>query len=654
MKAPRLFRASLRLVLPSFSALLLAQWAALPAQAAMFDLGLLPNGILSHASAVSGDGKVVVGLGADAMNAHWLFRWTEDKGMVSFANFSGLGSANAVSGDGSVVVGMLRPGGVQRAFRWDAGGGFVYLGTLGGVSSSAWDISRDGQVIVGESTNATAVRRAFRWTAASGMQDLGGLTATGASIAYGVSGDGAVVVGTAASSNGVRAVRWQGGSVLDLGVLSGSSTSGAFGVNGDGSVVVGTSGSYAFRWTAAGGMADLGSLGGMSAANAVSADGAVVVGYSTLADGTDRAFRWTAGTGMTSLGLLNGGTYSEASAISDDGSVIVGRADNGAGERAVIWKDLVLQDLENLQHSVLHSADSSAQLMLSQDRFSHAISELQCMPGAEQRYCMTVGSAMAFADDGEPARQAQGLIGAGIRLDPHISIGGTLALGDGDGADHEDSQHHQYGLGAWVAYQQNAETGMGWGAIASLAASTGDSEFQRGEHLANVQPTATRVTTTANEQRLALSYGIALGQSLLTPELALYHVRSQRGAFEERNVALPLRVTGARSDDTYASATLRSATPLSERASLHLSLGVDALLSEQRPDFKGASNIPGLQHFAVSSGLQRRQLVPAATVGYRYALSKQASVAGQVQMAASSFTGQTAGYGLGVEFRYAF
>ncbi len=654
MKTSRFFRAFLRWVVHPFSVLLLAQWTAMPAQGVIFDLGLLPDGILSQANAVSGDGKVVVGQGADAMNAHWLFRWTADEGMVSFANFSGLGSANAVSGDGRVVVGMLRPGGKQRAFRWDANGGFVYLGTLGGVSSSAWDISRDGQVIVGESTNATAVRRAFRWTAASGMQDLGGLTATGSSVAYGVSGDGAVAVGTAASSNGARAVRWQGGSVLDLGVLSGSSTSGAFDVNGDGSVVVGTSGSYAFRWTAADGMADLGSLGGMSAANAVSADGAVVVGYSTLADGTDRAFRWTAGTGMTSLGLLNGGTYSEASAISDDGSVIVGKADNSSGERAVIWKDLVLQDLENLQQSVLHSADTSAQLMLSQDRFSNVISEQQCIPGAAQRYCVNVGSAMAFADDVEPARQAQGLMGAGIRLNPHISIGGTLALGDMDGAEHGDSQHHQYGLGAWVAYQQNAETGMGWGAIVSLAASTGDSEFERGEQLANVQPAATRVTTTANEQRLALSYGIALGQSLVTPELALYHVRSQREAFEERNVSLPLRVTGAHSDDTYISATLRSATPLSERASMHLSLALDALLSEHTPAFKGDSDIPGLHRFAVASRLQKRRLVPAATVGYRYALSDQASVAGQVQMAASSFTEQRPGYGLGVEFRYTF
>lgn len=621
----------------------------------MSDLGLLPNGGLSQASAVSGDGKVVVGQGADALNSHWLFRWTADEGMVSLASFSGLGSANAVSGDGSVIVGMLRPGGLQRAFRWDAGGGFFYLGTLGGDRSSAWDVSRDGQVIVGESTNAAAVRRAFRWTAASGMQDLGGLTANGASVAYGVSGDGAVAVGTAASSNGARAVRWQGGSVLDLGVLSGSSTSGAFGVNGDGSVVVGTSGSYAFRWTAAGGMVDLGSLGGViSAANAVSADGAVVVGYATLADGTDRAFRWTAGAGMTSLGLLNGGTYSEASAISDDGSVIVGKADNGSGDRAVIWKDLVLQDLEHLQQSVLHSADSSAQLMLSQERFSNVISELQCIPGAAQRYCVNAGSAMVFDHEVEAGLQTQGLMGAGIRLSPQISIGGNLALGDMDGADHEASQHHQYGLGAWLAYQQNAETGFGWNAVASVAASSGDSDVGRGAHLANVQPAATRVTTTANEQRLALSYGITLGPSLLTPELALYHVRSQRGAFEERNVSLPLRVAGARSDDTYLSATLRSATPLSERASLHLSLAVDALLSEQSPAFEGDSDIPGMNHFAFSSRLQKRRLVPAASVGYRYALSAQASVAGQVQVAASSFAEQRANYGLGIEWRYAF
>ena len=73
----------------------------------------------------------------------------------------------------------------------------------------------------------------------------------------------------------------------------------------DGSVVVGatdlppngpiTVPGHAFRWTQAGGMQDLGSLGaGLgSGATAVSADGSVVVGIATVSGGGTHAFRWT-------------------------------------------------------------------------------------------------------------------------------------------------------------------------------------------------------------------------------------------------------------------------------------------------------------------------------------------------------------------------
>ncbi len=85
-------------------------------------------------------------------------------------------------------------------------------------------------------------------------------------------------------------------------------------------------------------MQDLGTLGGgKSVAYGVSADGSVVVGKAHNAAGQDRAFRWTAAGGMRSLGTLGGGE-SEARGVSADGSVVVGVAENAAGEaRAFRW-----------------------------------------------------------------------------------------------------------------------------------------------------------------------------------------------------------------------------------------------------------------------------------------------------------------------------
>jgi probable HAF family extracellular repeat protein len=84
----------------------------------------------------------------------------------------------------------------------------------------------------------------------------------------------------------------------------------------------------------------LGTLGGNhSGALGVSADGSVVVGRATNAAGQDRAFRWTASGGMEDLNqtyasLLTPGSYlRSANAISPDGRYIVGRGYNAATGR---------------------------------------------------------------------------------------------------------------------------------------------------------------------------------------------------------------------------------------------------------------------------------------------------------------------------------
>lgn len=633
--------------------LLLTPWAVHAGQ--MHDLGIFPDGPSTQGTAISGNGQVIAGNGADASNTQWLFFWRAAVGEVAITSYTGAGRINAANYNGDVLVGTLRLNGAQRAFRWDAVTGITDLSTLGGTTSRAWGISGDGSVIVGDAANASAVRRAFRWTADQGMQDLGGLSPTGMSIGYAISADGVVVVGTAASDTGNRAVLWKGNSILDLGSVHGNVGGGALGVNADGSVVVGASGMYAFRWTAATGMVDIGSLGGaLNAANDVSADGAVVVGTSSLADGTDRAFRWTAATGMVSLGLLGGGTFSQAQAISDDGSIIVGTADNGHGDRAFIWKADQLQDLDNVQHSVIGSADTSAQLIDSQVRRTRSVAEKHCIPGAAQRYCLSLGGGMTVGEGDESSHQAMGIAGAGMRVAERFAIGVNLAGAQASWNANEARQDHELGFGAWLAYQQRPQSRAGWAAVVSLATSGGDSRFERGDRTQDVQQATTRVGLRSGAERVAVSYGIELERSLLTSELALTHAHSQRRRFEERNIALPLRVDSSRSNATYATWSLRSDVPLSARATVHWGAALDALVSENTPSFEGQSEIPGLSQFALRSSLEKRDVVPSLTAGYRYALSENASVGGQAQVAASAFEQQRPVYGLQVHYSYTF
>jgi probable HAF family extracellular repeat protein len=148
----------------------------------------------------------------------------------------------------------------------------------------------------------------------------------------------------------------QAASFTPLGDLPGNAFySVANGISADGLVVVGQSrgknGEEAFRWTQSGGMVGLGHLAGISSrygvlytseATAVSADGSVVVGQSSTANGNTEfdyeAFRWTQSGGMVGLGDIPGGAFkSRANAVSADGSVVVGLGVNAMTVRALRW-----------------------------------------------------------------------------------------------------------------------------------------------------------------------------------------------------------------------------------------------------------------------------------------------------------------------------
>jgi len=183
-------------------------------------------------------------------------------------------------------------------------------------------VSADGSVAVGFSCE-----KAFRWTAETGMQPL----TDGDSDARAVSADGTVVVGTRDYD---IAFRW----TPTGGMRSLPDTVVATDVSADGSVVVGRTenarGAVPFRWTASGGTRRLGFLPGGgwdTKATAVSADGSTVVGYG-YSDAARRSlgFRWTTEEGMQPLGETTSFPYD----VSYNGSVIVGQS-----EGAFLWTE---------------------------------------------------------------------------------------------------------------------------------------------------------------------------------------------------------------------------------------------------------------------------------------------------------------------------
>ncbi len=309
--------------------------------------GTLPCTFFRFAWLIGGTFSLAACLGGGGNNA------------PSLATFQNLGflqgysssEADAVSSDGTVVAGTAATfAGNRQAFRWNAQQGIVGLAYMpGGTRSSASGISGDGAVIVGtgdttDSDPATP-SAAFRWVADAGMKRIDSLPGSYLCAGGGVSGDGAVVAGTCLQFNNT-AFRWMASTgPVALSRFGGGSDqqSSAAAISSNGAVIAGAghpSLTGAVIWRADGSATILGKLPGDAAATAtaVSRDGSVVVGSSTDNAGNYRAFRWTEQTGMVNLEKDVGGILgSVATSVSGDGRIVVGWGTVATGEVALIW-----------------------------------------------------------------------------------------------------------------------------------------------------------------------------------------------------------------------------------------------------------------------------------------------------------------------------
>jgi probable HAF family extracellular repeat protein len=270
-------------------------------------------------------------------------------------------SPTALSPDGWFVAG----GANGQAYRWDATNGAIALGQLpGGLPDSiATGVSADGNVVVGTANgdpNESGLRgeRAFRWTPSTGMVSLGYLSANVFGRTYSqanaVSPDGLTIVGDSTSiSNAGEPFRWTAAGGMDgLGTgnvpAHSSNSADAHAISGDGRTIVGISRGVtwrAFAWTPDAGFQFPSGLNAdlyLQEATAVSYDGSTIVGQADVRTGIGlHAFVWSAATGAIDIGDLPGFLdRSIATGVSADGSAVIGNAYTstfGADTEAFIW-----------------------------------------------------------------------------------------------------------------------------------------------------------------------------------------------------------------------------------------------------------------------------------------------------------------------------
>jgi uncharacterized membrane protein len=263
---------------------------------------------LVGASAVSGDGSVVVGMDyLDNLPVMAPYAWSWTSGgapeALPFPPETGSATAFGVSQNGSTVVGWVRlgsdPNGPFRATVWRNGTVTTIEPPEPYTNTAAGAVSADGSVVVGSVySSAPGDSYGFRWSADAGIEILTGPARGALAIVGGVSPDGRTVVGAADYGiNGIHAVRWHSaGAPEDLGAFPGS---------------------------------------GDTQALAVSADGRITVGYYQIS-GFSRAFLSSPQTGivdltqfLTSRGVdLQGWSLETCTTITPDGNWLIGSASN--------------------------------------------------------------------------------------------------------------------------------------------------------------------------------------------------------------------------------------------------------------------------------------------------------------------------------------
>ena len=428
-----------------------------------------------------------------------------------------------------------------------------------------------------------ALLAALPAAAAPGVTDLGTLKNdnSGSSQAFGFNSDGSIVVGTSDWDGGirVRATVWSGSNwatKTELGTLKSDNTgsSVASGTNGDGSVVVGASdrdgsgSSHAIVWSGSGWATKtaLGTLRtdntGFSGANAISSDGSVVVG-SADNDRSQRATVWS-GSGWntkTDLGTLrtdNSGV-SRVNAFSSDGKFALGLADNDNGDyHAVVWNLRSLNirptDTANTRASLsLLSADTASLLAQRARAAENLLGGCRADGG---KFCYSAGYRRDIGH-GASSRGADFAFGYGIsdNFDAAVSLAVPARA--------EENGSHRLKSGVGIGLSARLHNGAGWYAVPAAAFETDKTRIRR-PHLDGTESPENTVRTKGRAYSLTAGrdYGTP-GEKTLGWYAALRRTEAERPSYsEDAGLSFPFAYGAAKLKETSLAAGIKGRLPL--------------------------------------------------------------------------------------------
>jgi probable HAF family extracellular repeat protein len=529
------------------------------------DIGTL-GGSASTAYGISADGNLVVGdseyVVGDANRRMFLYNTLTGAMTVLGVPLGGttVSDGLAISGNGQVITGTYTSGIVNRAFSYSVGtGAAVDLGFIGtGPNSYGTALSYDGSVIVGFSNFSAGTGHAFRYTVATGMTDLGTPAGYESSVASGVSGDGTVIVGWAATTY-----------------------------------------HRAFRYTTATGMVDLGTLAGgptsASDATAISADGRVIVGDSEFQLGnlTRHAFKYTIAGGMVDLGTL-GGASSTASAVSTDGSIIVGYSEEVNGDiHAFIYRNSMV-DIDYTYQAIALNAGRLNGLMNLQYTGLLDLLEADCAVYGSKGLCLSVTGRYDHSLDGTGVNDGVTGLRLGYRFNPHLRAGVAMdyTIAHSLPAQYQVASTDP-SVGAFLSLEQR-EDGTGAGLRVSAAKSSEGLKITR-DVIGMTEAGTGSSDLDGKGVEGELSWGWKVnGGWLLQPYAGIRYMKVDRKGYSETSGAdFPVSYDDAVLETTTLLAGVRTAGKVSKHFGVHFGAGIEHDVHNRMDDTTGTISLLG-------------------------------------------------------------
>jgi hypothetical protein len=359
-------------------------------------------------------------------------------------------------------------------------------------------------------------------------------------------------------------------------------------------------------------------------------------------------------TEATDLGTL-GGTYGHASAVSADGSVIVGSYQGNTGG-AFIYKTQ-MQDLSNLALSFPAMANDTQIAVAELGYSAGRLMGTTCFAEVGSA-CLRVGGTLsntgATSSDNIEARSNQSLsLTYGRGLNAQTTLGGTLSITPSGADNNGFDMGRTVGLSLWGAYSESGQLGTGWQASASVGRNTGNADISRGRGLDNVVVSTGSADVTTNSMQATLGYGVQQQDWLFTPSATLTRHTTTRDAYSESGGDFNAAYDSLSVSSTTLDLQLAADYHVSDTGTLMLEAGMVKDLNVDAITLTGTSDMPGMAAVSTDGGLERNDTRGFASIGYRHELNDSSSITGTLRAGQSVFGNQlqvNVGVGFAMEF----